>query len=806
MTLPIDHRAGTHLGPFVLGNVVGQGGMGVVYAATRAETGETVALKLMSPELSSSEEFRQRFLNEAAVGPIMDHPNVVPIYGSGEAEGELYIAMKLIEGRNLKEVLKAEGALEPKRALRIFRQVASALDAAHESGMVHRDIKPQNILLATDDGHHDLAYVSDFGLVKPMSSDTSASRTGQVFGSLPYMAPEQIEAMEMDGRADVYALACVVFESLTGKPPFERPNEVAVVWAHVHEEPPLVTELRKELPGGIDGVVMQALSKHPDDRFLTCGEFIEAFEQGLGRQRSRVSRAMRPLVARTPRPKTEREVWGANFFPELSRIRKVQRKIDWLRAAAAIGVLSLVALAATQLTHPEGLSGAARDVSALVESTTNGVVDLVAPGTRPPMDDARMTGLAGIERHPFEVLEGSTSGRRVRGDGSVTDTQDDPAGSGSGTPFVLGDPSLKDTLILFGSYEDSAGGAGLEYDIYSMTAAGEEKRRIISSPTDDFDADLSVQGKVAFASQRAGDYDIYISNLDGKGVQRLTTAPNVCEENPNWSPDGSKIVYMNVCWYSASGSTQGDIIVMNADGSNKTNLTQTPSQDDGFADWSPDGSKIVFSSGPYGGNYEIYVMNADGTGKTRLTTTPVVEYGPTWSPDGTKIAFVRRSATDANERDIFVMNADGTRESQLTDDNGRELVPQWSPDGTKILYYRQGDLSVYVMDADGSHKQRLTEGWAMSWQPAYFKEVSVDLSGRRVSGQLSSIEISCTRYQKIDIQRRTTDGWRTVGRTASDVYGRFSFTLKDAAGSYRARSPFVVEERGRLCGPAVTAI
>ncbi len=254
MTGASDRRLGQRFGDYVLEEQVGRGGMGVVFRARNTATDAVVALKLMAPDLADNADFRERFIREAEAGPHLGHPNIVPVFESGEADGELFIAMELIQGTDLKGLIQQEGRLDPKRVLSIFRQAASALDAAHESGMVHRDVKPQNILVVPRETPQDVdrVYLTDFGLVRPLSSETSASRTGQVFGSVAYMAPELIEGIPADGRADVYALGCVLYECLTGNVPFERDNEVAAVWAHIHEDPPMLTDTRRDLPGRVE--------------------------------------------------------------------------------------------------------------------------------------------------------------------------------------------------------------------------------------------------------------------------------------------------------------------------------------------------------------------------------------------------------------------------------------------------------------------------------------------------------------------------------------------------------------------------
>jgi serine/threonine protein kinase len=224
--------------------------------------------------------FRERFLRESRLAASIDHPSILPVYDAGEEDGFLYIAMACVEGSDLKTLLAEEGRLPVRRALRILGQIGSALDAAHARGLVHRDVKPANILVGADDR----AYLSDFGVVKELSSN-GTTRTGTFVGTIEYCAPEQIEGRAVDGRADVYALACVLYESVTGETPFHRPSEVAVLNAHLHAPPPKLTRAAPELPGALEPVIAKALSKSPLDRYATCAEFLAAARAAAAERR-----------------------------------------------------------------------------------------------------------------------------------------------------------------------------------------------------------------------------------------------------------------------------------------------------------------------------------------------------------------------------------------------------------------------------------------------------------------------------------------------------------------------------------------
>jgi YVTN family beta-propeller protein len=264
-------KAGLTFAGYRVDSLVGRGGMGVVYRATDLSLGRSVALKLIAPELAEDERFRARFLREPRLAASLDHPNVIPIYEAGEHDGQLYVAMRFVEGSDLKRVLERDGKLAPERALAVLAQVAGALDAAHRRALVHRDVKPANVLL--DEGGH--AYLTDFGITKQLGG--ASTDTGRVVGTLDYLAPEQIRGDSVDGRTDCYALGCVLYECLAGAPPFRRSTEAETLWAHIQEQPaPLRDHLR------LDPVLRRALAKVREERYETCTELVEAAAGALG--------------------------------------------------------------------------------------------------------------------------------------------------------------------------------------------------------------------------------------------------------------------------------------------------------------------------------------------------------------------------------------------------------------------------------------------------------------------------------------------------------------------------------------------
>ncbi len=247
----------------------GRGGMGVVYRATDLTLDRPVALKLIEPGMAGDPVFRARFVTECKLAAAIDHPNVVQIFHAGEERGVLYVTMRYIDGTDLRTLLSDVGRLPPERAVAIIVQVANGLEAAHQRGLVHRDVKPANVLLATRDGD-ERAFLTDFGVTKERSAQGGLTKTGFAVGTADYMAPEQARGVEVDARADIYALGCVLYRSLTGAVLYERDSDVEKMWAHIHDPPPHLLDVCPGLPtrarGSAGPRARQAAGRPPADR------------------------------------------------------------------------------------------------------------------------------------------------------------------------------------------------------------------------------------------------------------------------------------------------------------------------------------------------------------------------------------------------------------------------------------------------------------------------------------------------------------------------------------------------------------
>jgi hypothetical protein len=269
----VSTLVGARVARYTIEAVAARGGMGVVYRARDPELDRIVALKVIAPELAAEDGFRVRFVREARVTAQLDHPNVIPVYDAGDDGGRLYIAMRWVEGTDLGRLIAERGALEPRVATELVAQAASALDAAHARALVHRDVKPANLLLPEAARSH--VYLTDFGLAKRDGS-SAVTTTGHWLGTPDYASPEQIEGHDLDARADVYALGCVLFAALAGRPPFAEVPQLRKGWAHVNEPPPRLRSLVPDAPAALEPVLERALAKDPADRYASAGELADA--------------------------------------------------------------------------------------------------------------------------------------------------------------------------------------------------------------------------------------------------------------------------------------------------------------------------------------------------------------------------------------------------------------------------------------------------------------------------------------------------------------------------------------------------
>ena len=379
-----DPRVGTELAGYRIESLLGWGGMSVVYLAEDLRLKRRVALKLLAASLAKDEPFRDRFLRESELAASIDHPNIIPIYEAGTTDDLLFIAMRYVEGRDLGERLR-RGRLDPADAIGILAQVASALDAAHGRGLVHRDVKPSNLLVdpgARPDGS-DHVYLADFGLTRRVSEEAGIGDDGHLLGTIDYVAPEQIAGDEIDGRADVYSLGCVLYECLVGQPPFRRDSDIAVVFAHLETESPAPSVGRPELPAALDAVIARALAKEPAERYSSCSELARSALAVAVDEASRrlVDVASRAAAGRRDLSDVEAELTGKVIDLQLAReqARALAAPVTPARVATE-GICPFKGLASFEPVDADYFFGRERLVAELVARLVGtGFLGIVGP-------------------------------------------------------------------------------------------------------------------------------------------------------------------------------------------------------------------------------------------------------------------------------------------------------------------------------------------------------------------------------------------------------------------------------------------
>ena len=691
--MPTFPALGEELGGYRVEELIGRGGMSVVYLAEQLALGRKVALKLLSPELSEDEEFRQRFIRESRLAGGLEHPNIIPVHEAGDVEGLLFIAMRYVKGSDLKALLQREGPLTLERTIDLVGQAASALDAAHARGLVHRDVKPGNLLVASGEGPEasEHIYLSDFGLTKKTDSKSRMTSTGQFVGTLDYVAPEQIQGKEVSGRADLYSLACVAFECLTGNQPFERDSEVAVMYAHLQDPPPKLRDQRPDLPVALDAVIERAMAKEPQDRYESCREFMRALRENtqvgavpaagrLTRSRRRKPAPTEPISGPRPTPTPPRGPSISAADPDAITAPGVAQPSDATletkrpRRPFNTGVAVLVAIPI--------LAGAAFLLTRDDTEPAQNPNPTNATGT----DPTPTTGVTGIgtseEGLPGQLafLEETSSGsdeffvavasppdakpKAVPGTSGADWRNRRPDWSPSGAFFAFARPDASNGLNLV------VVDAETRRDLEELDVAGDQGS-VSVSPNDDV---------LAFSETKDSNMDIYLWDLASGKTSRLTTTAGE-DDSPEWSSDGDRIVF------EREGIGGNDIFIMDADGSNLERVTDTPNINEKLPEFHPvDETLIVYHQQEAGGDFGIYVHDTDDPmidAGLKIIDTPAFEMRPTWSPDGGFIAF------DSDARgnlDVFIIPFDGLRDlpdaddaTPLTDGPHDEQSPAWGP-------------------------------------------------------------------------------------------------------------------------------
>jgi serine/threonine-protein kinase len=749
--LPGELAADTQVSGYRIEDLLGRGGMSTVYLAEDLRLRRRIALKILSPELAQHPGFRERFVRESQIAAGIEHPGIVPIYEAGDADGVLYIAMRYVRGTDLGRLLSERGPLEPDRAVRIVSRVAEALDAAHEEGLVHRDVKPGNILIVEGAGSRsrDLVYLSDFGLTKRLEGESGAlTRTGQFVGTVDYVAPEQIEGKAIDGRTDVYSLGCVLFESLTGKAPHARETEVATLYAHLSDEVPQLTSERPDLPEELSKAVGRALARDPARRYATCGELAAAANEAIAP-------------------------------PEAAVARPARRRATALIGAGVLA-LTVAAIVALSLGGSETPSAAGPDASGSPSASASPTpAPVFATLDRAPnADEQRLLSLVPEEiRATCDPAEPKAP--RIDPDDAIA-------------AVACSDGPVQSLYELFGSRDqmdvsfgnrvnaaDAFGGdCATDHEAQNdYTVGGEDRGRVMCHRLQDqsvsvvawTDENLLVLGQAI--RNDLGDLSLYDWWLSAGPTDPATPPEKDRGGAAVEFPQGTFLAEVtdeqDLREMGISGQLSATVGILLADGTYRTTingpayayaagtyvLTKGPTAvfTEGIAltgcqgttatyQWkaSPDGAvRWTFVEadsgcrpGPYPtttqpwapapvgeiafGQYgEVVAESTDQLTAAKLTSTPQLENGqPSWSPEGDRIVFTSNRPDPGSTFNLYLMNADGSDVVQLTDDPGNEFDPAWSPDGTRIAFHRESTAdpdepfssSLTLIDPDGSDR------------------------------------------------------------------------------------------------------
>jgi hypothetical protein len=696
------------IGEFRIEYILGEGGMATVYKAYQPSFERYVAIKLLLHEFADAPKFLERFQHEAKTIARLEHRAILPVYAYGEHEGRPYIVMRLLEGGSLRRRLR-QGPLDPTVALRICIQVAEALDYAHDHGVIHRDLKPSNILLDQNGN----AYLTDFGIAQLLDQHfgeegDDATRPHEVVGTPSYMSPEQCQGKPATSASDIYALGAILYELLTGKPPFEGDTPLEVMTKHVREPRPSVVEANPMLPPVYDRVIARAMAVNPEDRYPTAVALAADFRN-----------AVRAAADLPPGPyQAQMGVTGPQQPVDADPRRKRRRRL-LIGVGAVLIAAGAVAVGVGVWAWLRGDEGVARLLPALgseatVAPTATGASALVAaaPSNTPvvivlptaTVQEVVITSTAKPTVIAPTLLPTETPIPEVTAtpEGDATDEGDS---DGTVAPTATAIAAADGEPWLAFTQGDNAGA-----EIVLMALDGDDRMVITDNGLYDGEPDWSPDGtRLAFESMRQGSIDIYTMSVSGDDVQRITTS-DAPDRHPDWSPDGSLIAY------ESGDSEASEIYVISAAGGEPSRLT-TNSVGDRAPVFSPDGTHIAYMT-EQRGRWEIAIMSYPGGELEQIFDCPGSDCRfPSWSPDGTSLVFNTLDTGGLVDAVYSVDVASG--ESTLLVDSGRNGRAVYSGDGLSVYFNRPDNnvTNLYRVDLASGDVERVTTSSADEYGP-----------------------------------------------------------------------------------------
>ena len=713
---------------------VGQGGMATVFLARQRSMNRNVALKFLPYVFMNDEAYLQRFEREVRIVAQLEHRNIVPVYDFGEFEDQPYIAMRYMPAGSVEELLAA-GRIPLPRVLSIVEQVASALDYAHQNGILHRDLKPSNILL--DDGGG--VFITDFGIARILGEGGSNITTQGVVGTPSYMSPEQARGEPLNGRSDVYSLGVMLFELITGSRPFDSDTPYSIAVMHVTMPPPSPRDVEPSVTSAVEAVILRALHKQPDKRYATASELAQALRTAADPSAAaadkpaaseRSTQPAEPAPSRTlaapnhlaSADEDTSQIPKLRFTRRLLPVRRGRRVWVGVAAGGAIGCLLLSVLLITAVSllgivsddsgdqDPATPSALAVDDPIATQAATT--APPTATETQASADTSLKATLAALQSAADATF---TAEAELRQTGpTATSSEIQPVGVRE-RPTLL--PALEPAsgeLVYFARRETSADSQPI-FEIVTLNLSTWEERRFDAGASSTYPQPSPDGRWIVFQSDRDGDFEIYLANRQG-GQLRQLTQNSVWDRLPAWSPDGQWIVYST----DSRGDQTFDLYRMRPTGEE-----QQPLFSDGWrnshARYSPAGDAVVFTAGQQvrdASTWELRLLDLQSRDSTLLTANDIRDASPVFSPDGGRILYV---TTIGGARALASMSLQGADRDVLYAGPGSVWAASYSPDGRYLVVTAtlNGEDQLILVDAAGGNAQQITTagGAYASWIP-----------------------------------------------------------------------------------------